>query len=191
MAWIYRIVRLKTGNCYIGHTSKEPARRWAAHLDLLKKGKHHSRYFQNAWKKYGADAFKFEVIEQCDEAEKIIREQYWIDNLNSCFNLGKVAGSRKGVRFTRAQRELLSRLRMGHPTSEETKRKISEAQIGNQYTKGLVWSDEARANMSKAVKGKPRTPAQRAATIRSLELAREKSRVNKPGMNWRLLPEHQ
>jgi group I intron endonuclease len=187
MAYVYRIVRIKTGFCYIGHTSKNPQKRWQAHFDLLCKGKHHSRYLQNAWKKYGAEAFKFEVIEECDEADKLKREQHWIDGLNSCFNTAKVAGSRKGVKFTKIQRELLSKLRMGHATSEETKAKIAAASLSNQRTKGLVWSKEARRNMSKAVKGKPRSAAQRAATLRSLELARRNARVNKPGMNWRLL----
>ena|SRR5262252_9311311 len=75
---------------------------------------------------------------------------------------------------------------MGHKHSAKTKAKIARAMIGNQNTKGLKWSAEARANMSKAVKGKPRTRAQRAATLRSLELARLKNPCNKPGMNWRI-----
>ena len=41
--------------------------------------------------------------------------------------------------------------------------------------------------MSLATKGKPRSAAQRAATLASLKLARENNRVNKPGMNWRVL----
>lgn len=188
MAWIYRIVRIRTGNCYIGHTSlKDPQKRWAQHLSSLAAGKHHSRYLQNAWKKFSVDAFKFEVIEQCDEADKLKREQHWIDGLNSCFNTAKVAGSRKGVRFTRIQRELLSKLRIGKRLSDETKAKIAAKAMGNQRTKGITWSEEKRAAMARAVKGKPRSPAQQAATLRSLELARQKARVNKPGMNWRLL----
>jgi group I intron endonuclease len=187
MAWVYKIVRLGTGNCYVGHTSKRPQSRWEAHLALLTAGRHHSRYLQNAWKKYGAEAFKFEVIEECSEADKLKREQYWLDSLSACFNSAKIAGSRKGVKFTKAQRALLSRLRIGKRLSEATKKKIAAKAIGNQRTKGFKWSEESRATMSRAVKGKPRSSAQHAAMLFSLEKARQKSRVNKPGMNWRLL----
>ena len=187
MAWVYRIVRIETGFCYIGHTSKDPQRRWRAHFDLLNRGKHHARYLQNAWKKYGAAAFEFQIIEECSEADKLKREQHWINQHNSCFNLAKVAGSRKGVKYTKAQREKLSRLRMGHPVSNETRAKLSASAMGNQRTKGFRWSAEQRAGWSKSVKGKPRSAAQRASTLRSLELARIANRVNKPGMNWRLL----
>jgi group I intron endonuclease len=187
MAWVYRIVRKKTGICYVGHTSESPGKRWAGHLALLTAGKHHSRYLQNAWNKYGADVFKFEVIEECSEADKLKREQHWMDGLNSRFNTAKVAGSRKGVKFTRIQRELLSKLRMGHFTSEVTKRKISLAHMGKEHE---PHTDKAKRKIGRAArrwwKQNDQTPAQRESTLKSLELGRAKSRANKPG--W--IPTH-
>lgn len=188
MAWIYRIVRLKSGQCYIGHTSRKDANdRWTQHFIQLTAGKHHSRYLQNSWKKHGADAFKFEVIEQCDEADKLKREQHWIDGLNSCYNHAKVAGSRKGVKFTRIQRELLSKLRMGHVTSDETRKKISAAHLGK---KQEPHTDKSKRKIGQSSrkwwKNNDQTPAQRAAMIESLKLARLQSKANKPG--W--IPKH-
>src|SRR3974390_1823188 len=124
MAWIYRIVRMADGACYIGHTSKTPEGRWRQHHMLLCSGDHHARYLQRAWRKYGPGAFRFEVIEECGEAQKLEREQHWIDQLNSRFNVAKVAGSSLGVKWTKAQRDRLSRLRIGHETSDETRAKI-------------------------------------------------------------------
>ena len=169
MAWIYRIVRITDGVCYVGHTSQTPKVRWNAHALLLRRKKHHSAYLQNAWIKYGADAFRFEVVEECNETNKVEREQYWIDNLDSRFNFGKVAGSRKGQKY-----------------SDEHKAKLSKAALGNQRTKGLKWSDEARANLSRARTNVPQTEAQKVATLRALELGRQKSAANKPG--W--VPSH-
>jgi hypothetical protein len=114
-------------------------------------------------------AFKFEIIEECEEAIKVEREQYWIDNLDSHFNYGRVAGSRKGQKY-----------------SDEHKAKIAAKAMGNQRTKGLVWSAESRANLSRARTDVPQTEAQRKATLRSLELGRQKSAANKPG--W--IPTH-
>ena len=164
MAWIYRIVRLNTGKCYVGHTSQEPEVRWRAHRTLLKQGKHHARYLQNAWRKDGPLAFKFEIIEECEEATKVEREQYWIDNLDSHFNYGRVAGSRKGQKY-----------------SDEHKAKIAAKAMGNQRTKGRKWSAEEHKKYSKARKNQPQSEAQRASTLRSLELGRQANRANKPG----------
>ncbi len=188
MAWIYRIVRLKSGQCYIGHTSKTTTdARWKQHKIDLRRKKHHSQYLQNSWNKHGADAFKFELIEECDEVSKLIREQYWIDGLNSCYNHAKVAGSRKGVKFTRIQRELLSKLRMGHATSEETREKIRKAHLGKKQEPHTEKSKRKIAQSSrKWWKNNDQTSAQRASTIASLKLARANNPANKPG--W--IPKH-
>jgi group I intron endonuclease len=163
---IYAITHLTSGRCYIG-SSLDVKRRFYNHRSELNKGVHIAKRLQNAWNKYGENAFMFEVIEMCAEKDRVDREQYHIDLRKPFFNWLKTVGSPSLDRRVR--------------------KKISTAMRGNQNTKGLIWSDEARANMSKAVKGKPRSPAQRAAMLRSLELARQKNRVNKPGMNWRLL----
>ena len=164
---IYKITHIASGKIYIGSTVN-PKQRLIHHRNDLNKGRHPAKRLQNSWRKYGQDAFSFEIIEVCAEQKRTEREQHYIDELNPFFNWAKTIPASLDARV---------------------RKQISEAMRGNQNTKGLKWSDEARAKMSKAVKGKPRSAAQRAATIRSLELARQNNRVNKPGMNWRLLRE--
>lgn len=103
MAIIYKITQIGTDKCYVGH-STEQTKRWWEHRNLLRHGKHHSYYLQNAWNKYGEDAFLFEIIEECLDEDKVLREQYYIDALNSCYNSAPAAGSMRGYRFTDEQR---------------------------------------------------------------------------------------
>lgn len=181
MAFIYQIRRTATDQCYVGHTTKQVEVRWAAHLALLSVSKHHSRYLQAAWNKDGVGAFEFELIEQCDDADKLTREQFYIDNLDSCFNTAKVAGSRIGVLYTEEQKIRLSAQRLGHSTTDEAKRKIGLAHKGRQWKLGYKLTAEQRARCSAGQTGISRPYAAANAAI-----ARESSPANKPG--W--IPEH-
>lgn len=83
---VYRIVCFPSGKCYIGQTNKFN-RRKTEHFIKLKKGWHHSRKLQNAFDKYGIEAFYIEPIE--DNIEKSLiceREKYWISVFNSFHN---------------------------------------------------------------------------------------------------------
>ncbi len=165
-AAIYTITHVASGKCYVGSTI-DPPRRFTNHRSALDKGNHTAKRLQNSWKKYGSCAFVFAVIEVCNKTDRATREQQYIDERKPFFNWARTVHS--------------------PALDPRVAKQISKAMRGNQNTKGLVWSDQSRINMSKAVKGKPRSPAQRAAMLQSLKLAREKNRVNKPGMNWRIL----
>ncbi len=144
-ATIYRVVHSASGRCYVGHTSAPVRFRFSQHRTALRKGRHHSAYFQKVWSKYGEDAFLFEVIEVCAEADKLVREQHWIDTLKSAFNHCKVAGSRLGMKMP--------------PHEVERLRQMMK---GNQYTKGRVMPEDERARHGAPNIGSKRTPAQRA-----------------------------
>lgn len=75
---IYQIRNLVNGKVYIG-SSCEIGKRFCQHKWLLGIGKHHSPYLQNAWNKYGPDAFVFEVLENCSEEDVLKREQWYLD----------------------------------------------------------------------------------------------------------------
>lgn len=145
MAIIYRCRRVETNQCYVGHTTNEAEFRWAAHMALLRVGKHHSRYLQHAWNKYGPGAFVFEIIEICDDKDKLVREQFYIDTLDSCYNTAKVAGSRLGVLYTQEQKIKLSAQRMGHITTEQAKFKIGQFHAGKQWKLGYKLTPEQLA----------------------------------------------
>ena len=91
MAYIYSITNLESNKLYVGKTSKpNPYDRWKQHLQL-------ARSFNNlqennsalsmpilrAISKYGADNFKFRVIEECNDDKVNERETYWIEKLEA------------------------------------------------------------------------------------------------------------
>lgn len=88
---IYKIVNVSNGKFYVG-SSKDIASRWKAHITSLKAGIHHSRYLQASWNLYGSDSFEINVLEYCDEARLLEREQYYIDSLMPQYNISLVAG---------------------------------------------------------------------------------------------------
>lgn len=150
---VYRILNVINLNQYIGSTVNFNKRK-QLHIKRLQSNKHHSPYLQNAWNKYGEDVFKFEIIETVSSKEILIaREQYYIDNSNSVYNVCKIAGSSLGVK---RRPETIDRVRQAnlglkHP---EWRNKIkSEAQGGdNHRTKKKGFNDEAKKNMSEAHK---------------------------------------
>lgn len=87
---VYTITHKETGKCYIGSTRRSFALRWYNHKTLLRNGKHHSRYLQNAWNKYGEEAFDFAVLIECAPNEAIANEQRAISEYNPVFNVTKV-----------------------------------------------------------------------------------------------------
>lgn len=74
---IYKITNLINNKIYIGQ-SKQIEVRWQQHKTS---NKHYAIY--NAFKKYGIDNFKFEIIEECPEDILNEREKYWIKFYNS------------------------------------------------------------------------------------------------------------
>jgi len=72
---IYEIKNIITGDVYIG-SSKDMAARWRRHKRDLRAGKHHSRYLNRAWAKYGEDAFKFTVLDFVS-IERLHSEEMW------------------------------------------------------------------------------------------------------------------
>lgn len=74
---IYKITCLINNKVYIGCTTKLKIR-WSQHKYCLKNNKHGNSYFLRLWKKYGKDAFKFEIIEFCSKNILFEREDYWV-----------------------------------------------------------------------------------------------------------------
>lgn len=77
---IYAIVNKSNNKRYIG-SSKSVYYRWQQnHIPLLKSGIHHNCHLQAAWKKYGADNFAFDVLEECGIGVLLLREGFWIEH---------------------------------------------------------------------------------------------------------------
>lgn len=90
---VYKILCTANNEFYIG-SSKDIIVRIKRHLTLLKANRYNNPYkcvgknvyMQNAFNKYGADTFKFTIVEEAREEALLHREQYYIDTLNPKFN---------------------------------------------------------------------------------------------------------
>lgn len=67
MKGIYKITNKINNKIYIGE-SLDILRRWKEHRETLAEGKHHNYKLQNDYNKYGAEAFKYELICVLDES---------------------------------------------------------------------------------------------------------------------------
>mgnify|MGYP001570734448 FL=1 len=97
---IYQIINLTNTHRYVGYTSRTVKTRWLHHISLSKKGS--NRYLHCAIRKYGAENFKLEVLEEGWNTEigKNIREPYWISVLKPEYNHTKGGEGTLGVQHT-------------------------------------------------------------------------------------------
>jgi group I intron endonuclease len=139
---VYKITNKINGHCYIG-SAVNIKNRWKGHRSDLSKNKHHSNHLQNAWNKYGADAFEFSVIEYCPVSSLIARENYYLNPVKPEYNISPTAGNCLGVKHTDKSRARMSDAQQNR--SLEWRTKISE---------GLkaIMTPERRAQMSKITK---------------------------------------
>ena len=127
---IYAIRNLINGKMYIGSASNL-SNRQRTHYKELCANKHCNRKLQNAWNKYGKDAFSFEILEHIKCIKNLLeREQYHMDLLCPQYNIRKIAKSNLGLTFGQSTREKQSKAKKGIKFSEEHKRNISKSNMG-------------------------------------------------------------
>lgn len=158
---IYLIKHIISGRLYVGSALSIP-RRILEHRRDLRAGRHVNRRLQNAWNKYGPDAFDFSVLEAVDDPTRLIQcEQRWIDALKAAikpnFNISPTAGSLLGVKLSVATRAKMSAAHMGRKQSPESIAKVVAVHLGAKR------SPEARARISAAQRRRPMHPNTRAA----------------------------
>lgn len=82
MAYIYKITNQLNQKLYIGKTEDpNPENRWKQHKKDYLRNFYEKRPLYSAMKKYGIDNFKFEILEETNEAEQ--REIYYIKKYNT------------------------------------------------------------------------------------------------------------
>lgn len=150
---IYQIRHIESGKVYIG-SSNNTKRRWTQHSSQMRRGCHPNKKLSNAVNKYGVAGFVFELLEQCERENLILREKFWIDAKNAVdggYNVRRQPDSSLGVALSAEAKAKLKQLfagrkmppqaiaasvaaRTGRPLSESTRRKISEAHKGRGLT---------------------------------------------------------
>jgi hypothetical protein len=85
--------------------------RFCDHRRALEKGKHHSRYLQRGWNKYGGEVFIFEAMIICKRDDLFFYEQRSLDKLRPAYNISKSADAPRGFKWTADQRSNLKRIR--------------------------------------------------------------------------------
>ena len=98
---------------------------------LLRSGRHNSVLLQNAWNKYGEDAFAFEVLEEGDfESDEQLRtkEGEWMGRFPRLLNTAPVAESILGLKRSPEAVEKMRLALTGQKRSDESRQRISVAQ---------------------------------------------------------------
>ena len=140
---IYVVTNLKNRKQYVGLTTMPLKKRWREHTYRTSC----CSALHYAIKKYGVENFSIGQIDSASSIEELKRkEAFWIKTLNTMapngYNL--TAGGEHPV-WSKESREKLSRTETGHVVSEETKRKLHEA------NKGKPPSEAAKAATRKRV----------------------------------------
>lgn len=133
---LYKIVNKANGKFYIG-SSDNINRRFSRHLLDLSKDRHDNEHLQKAWKKYGKEAFVFEIYKSCEPLNLLEEEQKELDiwvGKDECYNM---------------RRDAKCPVNIGEHRSEEIKRKISLAQKGKPK-----WNDEQKEHFRQINLGK-------------------------------------
>ena len=143
---IYKATNEVNGMMYVGQTIRS--------LEIRKRSRYNS-YFRNAINKYG-DKIKWKIIGEYSIEQLDSMECYYIQHLNTIYPNGYnfESGGNKNKIVSEETKRKLSEANMGekHPMfgkhiSEETKRKMSEAKMGKKY------SEETKKKLSEAKMG--------------------------------------
>jgi group I intron endonuclease len=94
---IYKFTHVESGKSYIGQTIQDPNRRRLEHIS----GSRHTPrtyHFHNSLRKYGIDAFTFEVIATATSLNElnILEEQFVLqfDSIKNVFNIRQSGGNK-------------------------------------------------------------------------------------------------
>lgn len=155
MGKIYKITNIVNSKIYIGKTIKSLNYRFSRHL--INANKKINRHLYDSINRYGKEAFKIELIEECADDLLNKREIYWISKHKSNqkeFGYNMTDGGDGG----KMQPESIEKMRLkktGRKTSDETKKKQSKSQIGKHVGDlNVAKRPEVKEKISKTLKQK-------------------------------------
>lgn len=173
MGAIYKITNKLDNKTYIGQTQNVSERFKNHKANAFCKNEKNANNIQKlyrAFRKYGLDTFRFEVIsDDIDNIQLDFWERYFIclyDSVRSGYNIAyggntplgikrsdefkrKMSVAKKGTITSEATKELLRNIMLGVKRTQKTKDKMSKSMTGKPK------SPEHRKHLSEAKKGKP------------------------------------
>lgn len=149
---IYQILNIVTGKFYVGK-SVNISKRWYNHQSQLRRNVSKTPYLQAAWNKYGERAFEFIVIELCEPANLVEREQFWMDNLGAYdrelgYNLNPNSETSLGVKRSQITKDKISAANKGNKWSPEAKAKIKGRQPTEETKRKILETKTANGKLS-------------------------------------------
>jgi group I intron endonuclease len=179
---VYLITHIESKKIYVG-SSIDISRRWKEHINHLNLNKHENPKLQNAWNKYGEDAFRFEILEKVEPIkEKILSiEQIYLDRYQSYkrelgFNLYKTAGSPQGTQWDEEQKARLSETRKNQFKVEEGHFKGKKHSLGTREAMHKV-HEERYKKLQEEGKVPPQTGYKHTIAARNKMIEANKDRV--------------
>lgn len=139
MYTVYQHKNKINGKIYIGITSRNPQERWGSNGCNYKSSPH----FYSTIQKYGWDNFEHNILfinltkeEACCKEQKLIKQ---FNSMNREYGYNSTSGGEifymnEETRKKLSQAMMGNKNGLGHPCSEEKKKKISEAQKGRKLT---------------------------------------------------------
>ena len=150
---VYQHKNKINGKNYIGITMQEPEKRWGINGCNYKSSPH----FYSAIQKYGWDNFEHNILfTNLTKEEACLKEQELIKQFNSMnrkFGYNSTSGGDAFVMNEETRQKITQSMignknNLGHPCSEEKKKKISKAQKGREFT------EEHKQKLSEAAKNR-------------------------------------
>lgn len=156
-AGIYQIINLVNGKIYVG-SAKNLARRQRQHWHELRYNKHQNRYLQNSWNKHKEENFNFEVLQTVKDPKSLIScEQFFMDRLCCTdrkygYNISPSAQSNLGFKQSNSAKKKLSKAHTGKKLSDEHRKNITKALMGNKYLLGRKMPKDTKDKISNSLK---------------------------------------
>jgi group I intron endonuclease len=151
---VYLITNKINGKRYVGQTSQTLARRWKRHQYSFPHRR--ASYLYNAIQKYGVENFEVKPLiivgnkVDMDYYEQSLIKMWDLKNPEKGYNLTDGGGGMLGFHLSEQTKRRMSE----HIKSEEHRKNISKAKIGNKSRLGILHSEETKRLMSEKAKGR-------------------------------------
>ena len=192
MGYIYLVTNLVNGHQYIGQTVQSDIKsRWKQHRTV--NSNTIGRYLSDAYKKYGIDNFKFQIVCICFDSDIDELEKHYISKFNTLAPKGyNLKSGGKHRYLSKETKEKIGKKTANikrSPLTEELKQKIRERMTGSKnHNFGKKMSEEQRKKISESKKKNQPTEKQLDALKEHRNIVRK--RIGKYDLHMNLLQEY-